>query len=238
VTNYECGDSPSRFEASSPVIGGKLKRFWRQPFFNKLHDLSNLYYKLKGILFYRWLFERFGTGSYIRKPILILGSNFMSIGKNVGIRDGVRLEVIPSTSRSPRLVIEDDTNIEQNVHIVCHSYVHIGSKVSITGNCSIVDVTHPFTDVSSPVKVGSRIEDEDSFVEIGEGAFIGMGAVILPNVRIGKHAVIGANSVVNRDVPDYSVAAGAPAIVLKQYDFKKEAWVRVSSTTNSRIVNS
>lgn len=221
-------------KAPSLVIGRKLKRFWRKPLLNKLYDLSTLYYTLKGVVFYRWVFEKFGAGSYIRKPVLILYSNFMSIGKNVGIRDGVRLEVIPSSSRcSPRLVIEDDTNIEQNVHIVCHSYVHIGSKVSITGNCSIVDVTHPFTDVSSPVKIGSRIEDEDSFVEIGEGAFIGMGSVILPNVRIGKHAVIGANSVVNRDVPDYSVAAGAPAIVLKQYDFKKEAWVRVSSDTNS-----
>jgi len=215
-------------------MGRKLKRFWRKPFLNKLYDLSNLYYVLKGVIFYRWVFEKFGTGSYIRKPVLILSPNFMRIGRNVGIRDGVRLEVIPSSGRcSPHLVIEDDTNIEQNVHIICHCNVHIGNNVSITGNCSIVDVTHPFTDVSSPAKIGSRIDDEDSFVEIGEGAFIGMGAVILPNVRIGKHAVIGANSVVNRSVPDYSVAAGAPAIVVKQYDFEKEAWVRVSSNTSS-----
>jgi acetyltransferase-like isoleucine patch superfamily enzyme len=218
----------------------RLKRFWSKPFLDKLHDLSNLYYIVKGVLFYRWVFKEFGSGSYIRKPLLILSSKFMSIGKNVTIRDGVRLEVVASGSRrSPQLVIEDDTNIEQNVHIVCHSHVHIGSKVSITGNCSIVDVTHPYTDLSDSSKIGSRIQDEDSFVEIGEGSFIGMGTVILPNVRIGKHTVIGANSVVDRSIPDYSVAAGAPVVVLKQYDFKKEAWVRVLSNRKvSDIVNS
>jgi acetyltransferase-like isoleucine patch superfamily enzyme len=210
-------------------MGKRLKRFWDRPLLNKLHDLSNFYYIVKGIVFYRLIFKNFGRGSYIRKPLLILNPHFMSIGKNVSIRDGARLEVVRSGSgRSPQLVIDDDTNIEQNVHIACHCSVHIGSRVSITGNCSIVDVTHPFADVSSADKIGSRIQDEDSFVEIGEGSFIGMGTVILPNVRLGKHAVIGANSVVSRDIPDYSVAAGAPAVVLKQYDFEKETWVRVS----------
>jgi acetyltransferase-like isoleucine patch superfamily enzyme len=216
-----------------------LRRFWGKPFLNKLHDLSNLYYIVKGVVFYRWVFKEFGSGSYIRKPLLILNSKFMSVGENVSIRDGVRLEVVLSASRrTPQLIIDDDTNIEQNVHIVCHSHVHIGSKVSITGNCSIVDVTHPFTDVSGSSKIGSRIQDEDSFVEIGEGSFIGMGTVILPNVRIGKHTVIGANSVVDCSVPDYSVAAGAPVVVIKQYDFQKEAWVRVPSSRKvSDIVN-
>jgi len=55
--------------------------------------------------------------------------------------------------------------------------------------------------------------------------------VILPNVRIGVQVVIGANSVVTADIPDYSVAAGAPAIVLKRYDWEKQAWVNTASRT-------
>ena len=47
---------------------------------------------------------------------------------------------------------------------------------------------------------------------------LGIGTVVLPNVRIGKNCVIGANSVVTKDIPPYSVAAGAPARVIKQYD--------------------
>ena len=94
--------------------------------------------------------------------------------------------------------------------------MHIGNNVSITGNCSIVDVTHPFSDVHDSRKIGARILDDDSFVEIGDGTFIGYGAVILPNVRIGANAVIGANSVVAHDVPDYSVASGVPAIIISR----------------------
>ena len=51
--------------------------------------------------------------------------------------------------------------------------------------------------------------------------------VVVGKVRIGKHCVIGANSVVTKDIPDYSVAAGIPAKVIKRYDFEKSEWVRV-----------
>jgi acetyltransferase-like isoleucine patch superfamily enzyme len=203
--------------ASASAMWDKLKRFWKEPLINKFYILGNLYYKVKAVVLYRFVFKRFGRGSCIRKPLLILNPGFVSIGERVSIRDGVRLEVVRfSEHRTPDLVIGNDTNIEQNVHIVCHSRVHIGSNVSITGNCSIVDVTHPFFDTRNPKKIGARIRDEDSYVEIGDGSFIGFGSVILPNVRIGTNVVIGANSVVAHDVPDYSVVAGAPAVILSK----------------------
>lgn len=208
----------------------KLKRFWHASFFTKLHFIGTLYYQAKGLLVYRFFFKEFGRGSYIRRPLLILNPAFISVGEQVGIRDGIRLEVVRSSdSRTPSLSIGDNTNIEQNVHIVCHSRIRIGKNVSITGNCAIVDVTHPFADVRSQTKIGARISDEDSFVEIGDGSFLGYGCVVLPNVRIGTCAVIGANSVVVSDIPDYSVAAGAPAIVLKRYDWKQSSWARLGS---------
>jgi len=206
----------------------KLQRLGQMPFLNQLHALSNLYYRIKAAIFYRLFFRELGSGSCIRRPILILNPEFISIGKRVMIREGARLEAVRSSSeRTPCLSIGDDTNIEQNVHIACHNRVRIGSKVSITANCSIVDVTHPFADVAEAQKIGGRIQDDDAFVEIGDGAFIGIGAVILPNVRIGQGAVIGANSVVTRDIPPYCTAAGAPAAVLRQYDFTRQQWIRV-----------
>lgn len=52
-------------------------------------------------------------------------------------------------------------------------------------------------------------------VYIGDGSYIGINTVIVGNVKIGKHCVIGANSVVTHDIPDYSVATGCPAKVIK-----------------------
>ena len=152
----------------------------------------------------------------------------MHIGKNVSIQQGARIEVIiVDANRIPELRIGDNVNIEQNVHLVCHSRITIGRDVSITGNCAIVDVTHPYADINDPVKIGTRILNEDSFVVIGDGCFLGFGALIMPNVRIGKYCIIGAHSVVTKDVPDYSVVAGNPARLLRSYDPESDTWKKV-----------
>lgn len=172
---------------------------------------------LKSRFYYPSVFAQFGARSILSKPTLLLFPRHIYIGEDVVIRPGVRLEalVLHPAARAPVLRIGNNTGIEQNVHIVCHHRVSIGNNVSITANCAIVDTTHPFDDIPPSVKVGSLIQDDDAFVEIGDGTFLGFGSVVLPNVRIGKGCVIGANSVVTRDIPDYSVAAGAPAKVLR-----------------------
>jgi acetyltransferase-like isoleucine patch superfamily enzyme len=193
--------------------------------FNLANKVSHVFYRLKGVLVYRAAFGHFGSKSVVRRPLLIHNPQFMHVGDRVIIRDGVRLEAVQDRpDRVPMLKIGDDTNIEQNVHIVCHSRVEIGREVSITGHCCIVDVTHPYSDMSDPRKIGARIKDEDSFVAIGDESFLGFGTVVLPNVRIGRRCVIGALSVVVADVPDYSVAAGSPARIIKQYDPATHLW--------------
>ena len=47
------------------------------------------------------------------------------------------------------------------------------------------------------------------------------------NVKIGRHCVVGANSVVTKDIPDYSIAVGSPAKVVKHYDFDRKEWVKI-----------
>ena len=63
-------------------------------------------------------------------------------------------------------------------------------------------------------------------MKIGDGSWLGYGSVVLPGVTIGRHVVVGANSVVTHDLPDYSVAVGVPARVIKQYINGK--WVKVA----------
>lgn len=198
-----------------------------EPWLNRLYKLSHRYYQIKALLYYRPMFGRLGKGTALRKPLLILNPQYMQIGEHVLIREGARLEaVVSNPHKPPALVIGDHAHIEQNVHIICHRRVLIGANVTITGNCAIVDVTHPYWDVHDPRRIGERIQDEDSYVEIQEGAFLGMGVVVLPNVVIGRRAVIGANSVVTCDIPEYCVAAGAPARVLRRYDPQSGEWRR------------
>jgi acetyltransferase-like isoleucine patch superfamily enzyme len=203
----------------------KIEQFFKLSPLDKLNALNILYRRGVVALWYKPQFGFIGTGTWIQTPTLISNPQYIHVGHHTSIRRGVRLEVIRAhLHRKPELTIGDHVNIEQNVHIVCHSKVYIGSHVSITANCAIVDVTHPFqTERGLPDKIGNTVLDEDSFVEIGAGSFIGVGTVILPNVRIGERAVIGANSVVTRDVPAFSVAAGAPARVIKTYRMQSQA---------------
>jgi acetyltransferase-like isoleucine patch superfamily enzyme len=211
------------------VTPSRLRRFLIAPLSDKMAILVHSYWVLKGRLYYRFIFKRFGHKTVIRRPMFILNGDCIEIGDQVSIWDGVRLQVVRDRpGRIPLLTIGSNTNIEQGVHIVCHNRVTIGKEVSITGCCAIVDVTHPYKDVHAG-KIGDLIADDDCTVEIGDGAFLGYGAVILPNVRVGKRAVIGANSVVTHDVPDFSVAAGNPAKVIRVYSEKLQQWVKPAS---------
>jgi acetyltransferase-like isoleucine patch superfamily enzyme len=207
------------------VKRSRIRKLFDAPVSTKIAAFTYLYWRIKTCLFYRFLFKRIGHECVIYRPMIINNADCIELGDRVNIRDGVRLEAIRDPyGRIPSLTIGSNTNIEQGVHIICHNRVRIGRDVSITGRCAIVDVTHPYQDINSE-KVGNLIADDNSFVEIGDGAFLGYGAVILPNVRIGRRSVIGANSVVTHDVPDFAVAAGAPAKVIKVYSQVLQKWV-------------
>lgn len=218
------------YPATGGIMSGRLNSFWDKSLYDKLNLLGSAWYRLKGILLYRLVFNEFGAGSQIIKPLLISNPRYISVGSNVLVRNGVRLEaVISHCGRVPDLRIGSGTNIEQNVHIVCHNKVHIGENVSVTGQCAIVDVTHPFEDVNENSKIGARVSDDDACVIIGDNSFLGFGTVVLPNVTIGKYVITGARSVVTHDLPDYCVAAGAPARVLRRYIPQDGTWTTVDA---------
>jgi len=109
-----------------------------------------------------------------------------------------------------RLVIEENVGVSPNVMIIDNS--------RILGNVGLPSK-------EQDLKIG--------YVHIGADSWIAYGACILPNVTIGKHCIIGALSVVNKDIPPYSLAVGSPARVVKQYDFDRGEWVKVSESERS-----
>jgi acetyltransferase-like isoleucine patch superfamily enzyme len=142
------------------------------------------------------------------------------------IRNGVRLEaVLLDPKNPPEIRIGNNVNIEQDVHIVAIGKVHIHDNVSITARCSLLGGTHPFFDIHSPIKIGSRLAGSRSILEIGEGSFLGVGSVIQMNVRLGKGVVVGSNSVVKKSFPDHCVVDGNPAEVVLRYDAQENRWI-------------
>lgn len=209
-------------------IGSKIKLFLQKPFHNKINSLHIVWRRIVGRVYYRQVFASFGSGSILYKPLLLSHPELIHVGKNVLIRQGARLEaVILDSANPPKLYIEDNVHLEQDCHIVFVGNVTLRNGCGLAPRCTLNCGAKEFFDIKSPVKISDRTIGLGSFIEIGEGSVIGAGCVIQMNVRIGKHVVVGSNSAVKKNIPDYSVADGNPAAVVMRYDETKQAWVRV-----------
>ena len=183
------------------------------------HFMKNAYYKIIS-LFY-------GTFGYSRicKPFcLVTHKKHIFIGNNVFIRSYARIEPIVKwhdKKFSPRIEIEDNVTIEQNLHLICAEKIFIGNSTLISSFVFITDVNHVFDDISLSV-IQQGLAVAPTIIE--KYCFIGTGVKIMAGVHIGEHSVIGANAVVTHDIPPYSVAAGIPAKVIKKFNFETNQW--------------
>ena len=162
-----------------------------------------------------------GQGTIIFYPLRIDNIKSICLGDEVFIAEGAWLYGSPDTVVSLR--VGSGTVIGHFSHIVATHNVTIGEKVLIADKVFISDCTHEFKDAEVAI-VDQPVSPIDP-VFIGDGTWIGEGVSVI-GATIGKHCVIGANSVVTRDIPDYSVAIGAPARVLSRFDFEKQEWVK------------
>lgn len=194
-------------------------------------SLSQLMFHLNKKVY--WIFHKrsfafFGKNSVIQKPILpITNKKCIYIGSNVLIRPHIRIEAIKKfleKDYKPKITINDGTTIEQCCHITCANEVFIGKNVTIAAFSMITDIDHEYQDIKKGILQQGLIVKKTI---IGDETFIGMGSRIMPGVTIGKHCIIGTNSIVISDIPEYCVAVGAPAKVVKKYDFDKEQWISI-----------
>lgn len=123
---------------------------------------------------------------------------------------------------SPRIRIGDRVTSSGNLIIGAVQQVDIGDDVLLAFNVTILDNLHGFENAYEPYKYQAL--QRVAPVEVGRGCWIGQNAVILPAVKIGEMSIVGANSVVTRSIPARSIAAGAPARVIKQWDEKTGQW--------------
>lgn len=169
----------------------------------------------------RWLMTALkscGRNFRLENGAHFIHPEFISIGDDVTINSHAWFSIVPLTGKAgaPSLKIGKGTYIGRFATIACANRIVIGEDVLISDRVFISDVFHGFSDLTLPVSRQPLYSPGP--VEIGYGTWIGIGACILPNVRVGKNCVIGANAVVTHDIPDYHVAAGVPARITGRVD--------------------
>jgi acetyltransferase-like isoleucine patch superfamily enzyme len=175
----------------------------------------------------RFLFGAYGKDVYIEPGVVINRPRFVRVGDHVRIKRNTSINLHPKDKKSKELLlfIGDNVIISESCFISACNRIVIEENVGISPNVMIIDNSRKPGDIRRP----SKEQDlKIGYVQIGADSWIAYGACVLPNVTIGRHCIIGALSVVNEDIPPYSVAVGSPAKVVKRFDFEKREWVKVS----------
>ncbi|HKB45188.1 MAG TPA: DapH/DapD/GlmU-related protein [Chitinophagaceae bacterium] len=199
-------------------------------------DFKRILYVHKVIYYRIWYlnnkrkFKNLGKGSVIKSPLAINGSSNIEIGKNVFIGYKTWLAAVPHTGATECLLkFEDGCIIGNFNHIYSTKKIAFGKKVLTADKVYISDNLHGYENIDAAV-MDQPIRQINE-VYIGDGTWIGENVCIL-GASIGKNCVIGANAVVTKNIPDYSIAVGNPAKIIKRYCFDSKKWEKTSPDGN------
>jgi acetyltransferase-like isoleucine patch superfamily enzyme len=170
----------------------------------------------------RGRFASWGPGSQLEPPSKLVSPHLVSVGKGAHICEHAWLNAKDDRGDGkPTLRIGDSAYIGRFAHINAWRDVTIEDDVLIADRVFVSDCGHQYADPDLPIA-----RQPDPFVgpvRLMRGCWIGVGAVILPGVTVGRNAVVAANAVVARDVPDRAVVGGVPARLIKRIDATPEA---------------
>lgn len=171
---------------------------------------------------YRPAFGAIGSRSRIIRPLKMRNMENIFIGNRVTIARDSWLFTLPALKNCvPKLVIGDGCQIGNFNHITCVNSVILGSKVLTADRVHISDNSHSYENPDVPI-LDQPVVSKGS-VTIGSGSWLGENVSIL-SCNIGRNCVIGANAVVTKDIPDYSIVVGIPGRVIKRFDNKERIW--------------
>jgi len=157
---------------------------------------------------------KFGKNSFIgpgydTAPVL----KGVVLGDNVLIGRGAWLDISRYT-KNAKIIIGDKTQIGRFATMSSAEKISIGKKCLLSYNVSVMDHDHNVLDPDISPLDGGITEGKEVIIE--DECFIGAHSFILKGVHLGKHCVVGANSVVTKSFPAYSVIAGSPARLVKK----------------------
>lgn len=184
---------------------------------------------LRGIIF-SVLYKGFHFPLIIRKGGKFKNLRYLYAGKKLVLDDHVELFINPQKGEMARLYLGNNVSIGRYSSIGCSREVIIEDDVTLAPYVHITDRNHEYEDIEIPI-VSQPVKNKSKII-IGSQSWLGYGVQIMPGVKIGKHCVIAAGSVVTKNIPSYSVAGGIPAKVIKQYNFKTKIWEVMNSEDN------
>lgn len=198
------------------IIAWILSLFYSYQFFRKFSYLRNAVYSYS----IKRIFKSCGENFHVEFPAQIIGSKYISIGRDFCSFARLRIEAHDNHNNvkfEPVLTIGNNFSINFDCHIACCNEVIIGDNVLLASRVFITDHFHGQTKHQDwSIAPNKRILYSSGPVVIEEGVWVGEGACILPNVTIGANSIVGANAVVTKSFPKNSIIGGIPAKIIRR----------------------
>ena len=152
-------------------------------------------------------------------------------GKNMKFQNDIQIrpDCFISCNNNSYISLKNGCDIGTRSRIISGKKIILEEDVLTGPNVFISDQDHKYEDIKFPIKKQGIVIKEGNGIKIGKGSWIGTNSVIIGNIEIGRGCVIGANSVVTKSIPDYCVAVGNPARIIKKYNFDNEKWEKVKN---------
>jgi acetyltransferase-like isoleucine patch superfamily enzyme len=199
-----------------------IKGFIEQRLSLKHKNIVRLFLSKIKLLFLK---KQIGKNSYVDSTVTVFGWAHVAIGKNTLIGEQSWLNVNVREAGFNHIQIGDSCYIGRRNLLSSSRKLILGDFVMTSNECKFLGSNHIFSNPMLPyIETGTT---NDDFQKIGANTWIGAGAIVLGAVTIGHGSIIGAGSIVTKNIAPFSIAVGNPCKVIKRYDFRKEKWVKV-----------
>lgn len=182
------------------------------------------YFKIRGAFIFK-------NARIIRFPFRIRGVRYIKVGQGFTTGYNCRIDAFPLDDKE-KYLIEIGKGVQMNdyVHIAAHKKIIIKDNVLIASKVFITDHNHGSysgENQDSPLSEPSGRKLQLAPVIIEENVWLGEYVSIMPGVTVGKGSIIGTMSVVTKNIPEYTIAVGSPAKVIKKFNFSTNVWEKI-----------
>ena len=176
-----------------------------------------------------------GKGSYIHPSAHMTGVKYINIGINTCIGEDTWLNVNNRMKGKYSIKIGDNCFIGRRNFFTSGKNITIGDYALTAIDCKFICANHVSENPLLPY-IASGVSYSDS-IYVGTNCFFGAGVTVIGNISIGHGSVLGANALITKDIPPFSIVIGNPARVLRRYSFSKQKWIDANQIQDKDLLD-